>query len=493
MNRHITRAQAARGWNSVDAAIDWGNGKIYFFKDNQYIAYDKATEMVLPGYPASIASAWRGVVFNRIDAAVLWPGGRYAYLFSGDEYCRYNVAADRVDPGFERLKIKNNWKGVPFNKIDGALVWVDQKSVYLFSGDEYCRYNVAADRVDTGFERLKIKDNWKGLFPSRVQAPLLWGVGDAKVFFFSGDQYSRYDVRLERVDANYPASVTSGWDFSAVPALAAGTTKDMRYVKHARARNQNSPYVWNPMPDGTPTPGPVRRAIYSPLDDQPLLVYTINKAPRDSDGCSIVNYLKDPGTKAHAEIFNDACLAHDANYEAPWTEIGWKDGRLLCERILLHDMNRIVDSSTMNEARRGAARIVANTWYNFLEAGVTKSSLGIVKDEPFDVAQRLNRREGCQFTSITKGGLLSVLNNGGYVAGVDVTYTSATGKKVTFSEKQPVTKTVVVPLSIGAKNITITCYAVAGKEIFKRSFASPSVLRVVVGGTTLFPTAKENP
>ena len=58
-----TKAQTP--WSTVDAAVDWGNGKIYFFKGNQYLAYNKETEAVLPGYPLTIASAWRGVVFDR--------------------------------------------------------------------------------------------------------------------------------------------------------------------------------------------------------------------------------------------------------------------------------------------------------------------------------------------------------------------------------------------------------------------------------------------
>ena len=488
-----TKAQTP--WSTVDAAVDWGNGKIYFFKGNQYLAYNKETEAVLPGYPLTIASAWRGVVFDRIDAAIMWPGGRSAYLFSGDEYCRYNVAADKVDPGFERLKIKDHWKGVPFNKIDGALLWPDGKYVYLFSGDEYCRFNVAADKVDPGFERLKISANWKGLFPSGVRAPLVWGTARDKVYFFSGSQYTRYDVRADRVDEGYPRQTAQGWDLQApnqMPPL--GYSNDMKYKKVSNPADPGSPYVWNPTSNGRATPGSITRTIYSILDKQPLLTYTSNFPPRDSDGCSIVNYLKDPGTKAHAEIFLNACLAHDMNYAAPWTEIGWKDGRLMCERILFYDMQRTIETSDMNEARRGVARIVASTWYNFLEPGVVNSSLGIVKTEPFNDGQNANRNQGYRFSNIKKGGLLSVWNESGlYVMGVEVTYTDATGKKINFSERQPIRKTIVVPLSIGARNITITCYAVAGVEIFKKTFASPVTMRWSIGGTSLIPSYKENP
>lgn len=38
----------------LDAAIYWGNGKVYFFKDDQHIRYDLITRCADPGYPKHI-------------------------------------------------------------------------------------------------------------------------------------------------------------------------------------------------------------------------------------------------------------------------------------------------------------------------------------------------------------------------------------------------------------------------------------------------------
>ncbi len=50
-------------------------------------------------------------MWSRIDSCVVWPNGK-AYLFSGDEYVRYDIEADKVDPGYP-LPIAGNWPGVP--------------------------------------------------------------------------------------------------------------------------------------------------------------------------------------------------------------------------------------------------------------------------------------------------------------------------------------------------------------------------------------------
>jgi hypothetical protein len=79
----------------VDAAVNWGNGKMYFFRDDQYMRYDITFDRVDEGYPRPL-SLWGGVWPDRIDA-VLYQGGRYAYFFKGEEFRRYHVVADTVD------------------------------------------------------------------------------------------------------------------------------------------------------------------------------------------------------------------------------------------------------------------------------------------------------------------------------------------------------------------------------------------------------------
>ena len=82
----------------VDAGVVWTNGKAYFFKGSQFVRFDLPAERVDPGYPKTISSKWPGVFTEDIDAVVVWPNGK-AYFFKGAQYVRYDIARNKVDAG----------------------------------------------------------------------------------------------------------------------------------------------------------------------------------------------------------------------------------------------------------------------------------------------------------------------------------------------------------------------------------------------------------
>ncbi|MGW2834967.1 hemopexin repeat-containing protein [Streptomyces sp. NPDC001286] len=84
-------------WQSgFDTALNWGNGKLYFFKADSYLRYDITADQTDPGYPRPITGNWPGLFPQDLNAA-LYPGGRYAYFFRGGDYQRYDIDADSVD------------------------------------------------------------------------------------------------------------------------------------------------------------------------------------------------------------------------------------------------------------------------------------------------------------------------------------------------------------------------------------------------------------
>ena len=92
--------------DDIDAAVKWGDNKIFFFKGAQYLRYDMKTNRVDDGYPKPIARNWIGLWDSDIDAAVNW--GKTVYFFKGNEYIRYSKKRNAIEPGYPKL-IDTGW------------------------------------------------------------------------------------------------------------------------------------------------------------------------------------------------------------------------------------------------------------------------------------------------------------------------------------------------------------------------------------------------
>ncbi len=149
---------------AIDAVVEWDNGKAYFFKGGQYVRYDIKADRVDPGYPKPInRETWPGVPWtDGIDAAVNWGNGK-AYFFKGSQYVRYDIKADRVDPGYPKPINNEAWPGLPWTDgIDTAVNWRNGKA-YFFKDDEYIRFDIKADRTDQGYPKPINNETWPGL------------------------------------------------------------------------------------------------------------------------------------------------------------------------------------------------------------------------------------------------------------------------------------------------------------------------------------------
>ena len=180
-------------------------------------------EQLDAGFPRRIAEGFPGVFTEDIDAVAVWPdGGPYegkAYFFKGDQYTRFDVAAGRADPGYPRAIAGGGWPGLFDRDIDAVCVWPRgtpyEGKAYFFRGDEYLRYDVAADRADPGYPARIAGGNWPGLFPEGgVDAACAWPEGTpyaGKVYFFRGGEYARFCSATDRTDAGYPRPIEGAW------------------------------------------------------------------------------------------------------------------------------------------------------------------------------------------------------------------------------------------------------------------------------------------
>jgi Hemopexin len=105
---------AEAGMAQPSAAVNLESGKLYVFKGGQYARYDVATDQVDAGYPLSIADFWPGMAAagfgSDIDAAVNWGNGKL-FFFKGGNYVRYDIAQDKVEDGYP-LTIAGFWPGM---------------------------------------------------------------------------------------------------------------------------------------------------------------------------------------------------------------------------------------------------------------------------------------------------------------------------------------------------------------------------------------------
>jgi len=204
--------------NTFDAAVKI-NDEVYFFRKNEYLKYDIASNGVDPGYPLPISdptSNWDGFPsdWTEIDDAVQI--NNKVYFFNGSEYLKYDIASHEVDPGYP-LPI-SYWVGFPsdWTEIDAA-VNIDNK-VYFFRKNQYLKYDIASQRVDPGYP-LPIS-YWSGFPSDWTEIDAAVNFGNGKIYFFRKKEYLRYDIASQKVDVipgfPYPARIAVNW--KGVPA-----------------------------------------------------------------------------------------------------------------------------------------------------------------------------------------------------------------------------------------------------------------------------------
>lgn len=118
-------------------------GKTYFFKGPEYVRYDWDTGRVDYGPQPLTAWGLTGAFASGIDAAVNGEGAWFGklYFFKGNQYVRYDWATETIDQG--ETSIASGWKvPEPFaSGIDAAVSgegpW--KGKLYFFKGSSYIR------------------------------------------------------------------------------------------------------------------------------------------------------------------------------------------------------------------------------------------------------------------------------------------------------------------------------------------------------------------
>jgi hypothetical protein len=149
----MTQTDDLAKWSAhFDTALNTDTGKVYFFKGAEYIRYDIYADRADDEWPKRIVDEWNGMPSKwfsdgktaRVDAALNYWNGK-VYLFRDDEYVRYDLASDSVEQGWPK-SIATHWPGVWPSGIDAA-VNLGDGLIYFFRGGEYVRFHIRDKRA----------------------------------------------------------------------------------------------------------------------------------------------------------------------------------------------------------------------------------------------------------------------------------------------------------------------------------------------------------
>lgn len=175
-------------YQTVQAAVARGDGKLFFFRGDAYIRYDIAANSADASYPRSIDRYWSGLWADDIDAAFAHDGS--IYFFRGHEYLRYDIAADAAAPGFPK-PIAGDWPGLWPDGIDAAAATGDGTALFFRDG-AFVRFDLSTRAIDPR-DPSRIRDAFPGVDGRRVDAATS-PAPDLLHLFFGRDSV-RFDLR----------------------------------------------------------------------------------------------------------------------------------------------------------------------------------------------------------------------------------------------------------------------------------------------------------
>lgn len=195
-------------YSDLDAACDFGNGKVYLFKKDRCIRYDKRTGTLDTGFPQAIATAFPQVParYHRDLDAVLNYTNTDIYFIKGANMVKYNLRTKVTVEGPLSRFIANlpaNFRG----GIEAATSWDNGKN-YLIKGSDYLGYVANENQVGLGYPR-PIKETWKSLPDSWHQGfdAAFFSFSQKKCYIFKGSEYVLYDSPTDQIDPGYPQSI----------------------------------------------------------------------------------------------------------------------------------------------------------------------------------------------------------------------------------------------------------------------------------------------
>jgi Hemopexin len=199
-------AMPASFTTALNAAVAWHDGFVYFFKGPKYVRWDATNDTVdAQIYPRDISDGWPALPASfqgGVDAAINWGDDRM-FFFKGPKYVRYdvdpNTGAETVNTAIYPRDISDGWPDFPASfaaGVDAAVNW-GNGTAYFFKQAQYLSYDIAQDKVNAGYP-LPITE--PGKWPALVAAGFA-GPFDEVI------EWPQADVNSETIPANLSSCV----------------------------------------------------------------------------------------------------------------------------------------------------------------------------------------------------------------------------------------------------------------------------------------------
>lgn len=211
---------ASTGSNtSIIAALDWfdaNDNTAYFFRSNgTYVKYNKLTNTAVAGYPLpTTSSTWPGLGshVNLMTATLHWDNQKAFVFLSDGRFLRYDMVADRTDTGYPQAVTNTTWPGLASyaTKIAATVNWGNGKVYFFLNDGRYLRYDIVANKVDAGYPRITDNSNWPGLgnYATQISAILEWDTRYVYVLL-TNNTFIKYDKVADAAVAGYPQPINA--------------------------------------------------------------------------------------------------------------------------------------------------------------------------------------------------------------------------------------------------------------------------------------------
>jgi len=125
-----------------------GRDHIVFFVGKMY--YEFLGNRALPGFPKPLTNLGLPEWLDRVTVAFVWDYNDKTYLFSGEDYWRFDETEGHVELDYPR-KIESNWHGIPVD-VDGAFA-DHQKRTLFFHKDQVYHFRGVFMNVARGYPK----------------------------------------------------------------------------------------------------------------------------------------------------------------------------------------------------------------------------------------------------------------------------------------------------------------------------------------------------